>query len=183
MFHIFVDSQLKLRLLESNDANELYLLVDKNRLYLRKWLPWVDQIYSPYQYQTLIPLWKQLFADHTELNAGIFFKDQLVGMITLQQIDWASRKASIGYYLAEDTQGNGIMVKTVAAILNYAFYYLKLNRVEIQCGVKNIKSQAIPERLGFKKEGIIRDGEFLYDHYHDLISYSMLARDWASIHG
>ncbi|KAB7666872.1 GNAT family N-acetyltransferase [Bacillus sp. B1-b2] len=180
MFNIFVDPHIKLRLLETTDANELFLLVDNNRQYLREWLPWVDQIYSPYQYQNIIPMWQQLFTDRTELNAGIYFHNRLVGMISIQQIEWANRKASIGYYLAEDAQGNGIMAKSVAAILNYAFYYLKLNRMEILCGVKNHKSQAIPEKLLFQKEGMIRDGEFLYDHYHDLYSYSMLAREWAS---
>ena len=180
LFNIFVDQQIRLRLLEINDAAELFQTVNQNRKYLRKWLPWVDQITSPYQYQAIIPLWNKLFAEKTELNAGIFFNGRLVGMITLQQIDWANRKASIGYFLAEDAQGHGIMTKSVAALLNYAFYYLKLNRIEIHCGVKNVKSQAIPEKLSFKKEGIIRDGEFLYDHFHDLYSYSMLAREWAA---
>ncbi len=180
LFNIFVDQQIRLRLLERTDSHELFQLVNKNRNYLRKWLPWVDQITSPYQYQTIIPIWHQLFTEQTELNAGIFFNGKLVGMVTLQQIDWASRKASIGYFLAEDAQGHGIMTKCVVATLNYAFYYLKLNRIEIQCGVKNGKSQAIPEKLSFKKEGIIRDGEFLYDHFHDLYSYSMLAREWAA---
>lgn len=180
LFNIFVDQQIRLRLLEGKDSNELFQVVNQNRKYLREWLPWVDQITSPYQYQTIIPLWNKLFTEQTELNAGIFFNGKLVGMITLQQIDWASRKASIGYFLAEDAQGHGIMKKSVAAMLNYAFYYLKLNRIEIQCGVRNRKSQAIPEKLSFIKEGIIRDGEFLCDHYHDLYSYSMLAREWAA---
>lgn len=180
MFNIFVDPHIKLRLLETTDANELFLLVENNRQYLREWLPWVDQIYSPYQYQNIIPLWQQLFTDRTEINAGIYFKNNLVGMISIQQMDWPNRKASIGYYLAEDAQGNGIMAKSVAAILNYGFYYLKLNRMEILCGVDNHKSQAIPQKLHFRKEGIIRDGELLNDHFHDLYIYSMLAREWAA---
>lgn len=73
-------------------------------------------------------------------------------MVTLQQIDWASRKASIGYFLAEDAQGHGIMTKCVVAILNYAFYYLKLNRIEIQCGVKMAKAKQFLRSFPLKKK-------------------------------
>jgi ribosomal-protein-serine acetyltransferase len=85
---------------------------------------------------------------------------------------------SIGYYLSKNAEGHGIITRSVQSLLNYAFFQLGLNRVEIRCGVKNIKSRAIPERLGFVKEGINRDGEQLYGRYHDLFIYSMLARDW-----
>jgi len=99
-------------------------------------------------------------------------------MIGLHSIDWANRKTSIGYYVAKEAQGKGIVTRSVRAVLDYAFRELELNRVEIRCGVSNWKSRAIPERLGFTNEGIIRDGEWLYDHYHDLVVYSMLAREW-----
>lgn len=178
MVTIYVDKNTKLRLLDIQDGNELFHLVDKNRQYLRQWLPWVDQITSPIQYQLLIPHWQTLFNERIEINTGIFFHGKIVGMITLQQIDWHNRRASIGYFLGEEAQGHGIMIRSVAAILHYAFSHLKLNRIEIQCGIQNRKSQAIPEKLAFRKEGIIRDGEFLYDHYHDLLSYSMLSREW-----
>jgi ribosomal-protein-serine acetyltransferase len=133
---------------------------------------------SPEEYHTILPMWLRQFADGNGFNAGIRYKGKLVGMIGLHAIDRANRKTSIGYYIAEEAQGKGIVTKSVKAILDYVFRELGLNRVEIRCGVHNKKSRAIPERLGFVQEGIIRDGEWLYDHFHDLVVYSMLAKDW-----
>jgi len=70
------------------------------------------------------------------------------------------------------------MRKACRSLVEYAFDEWHLNRVEIRCAVGNTKSRAIPERLGFKSEGILREAEWLYDHYVDHIIYGMLARDW-----
>lgn len=67
---------------------------------------------------------------------------------------------------------------SVSALLDYLFETLNINRVEIQCAVGNHRSIAIPERLGFVNEGIKRDGQWLYDHYEDIVTYSLLSRDW-----
>ena len=72
------------------------------------------------------------------------------------------------------------MTKCVQALLDYIFNYLKLHRVEIRCGIENDKSRAIPKRLGFKEEGIIRDGEYLYNHYHDLVVYGIISHEWVN---
>lgn len=53
-----------------------------------------------------------------------------------------------------------------------------INRVEIQCAANNFRSIAIPEILGFVKEGMKREGQWLYDHYEDIVTYSLLAKDW-----
>jgi ribosomal-protein-serine acetyltransferase len=65
-------------------------------------------------------------------------------------------------------------------VLEYSFGRMGLNRIEIRCATENLKSRAIPERLGFKDEGIIRDAEWLYDHYVDHIIYGMLESQWRS---
>lgn len=60
------------------------------------------------------------------------------------------------------------------------FNELKLNRVDIRAAEENIKSRAIPERLGFVCEGQIRQAEWLYDHYVNHIVYGMMAAEWNS---
>jgi ribosomal-protein-serine acetyltransferase len=178
MLNIKVDHEINLQLFQQQDCSELFQLVESNRNHLREWLPWVDSITFPHQYFPIINAWLKQYADHNGLNAGIRFKGKLVGVISLNSIDWNNQQTSLGYYLGRGYEGKGIMTKTVQAILSYIFLHLHLHRVEVRCGVHNKKSRAIPERLGFKQEGVIRDGEFLYDHYHDLVVYGMLSHDW-----
>lgn len=178
MFLLKVDQEIELQLFQLHHSAELYQLVDSNRNHLRAWLPWVDTMDSAAQYHEIIPIWLKQFADNNGFNIGIRYNGVLVGSGGFHQIDWNNKQTSIGYFLAEGFEGKGIMTRTVQALINYAFLDLNLNRVEIRCGVGNKKSRAIPERLGFVQEGIIRDGEFLYDHHHDLAVYGILARDW-----
>ena len=178
MFTLKVDQEIELQLFQLHHAEELFYLVDNNRNHLRKWLPWVDNMTSPAQYHSIIPIWLKQFADNQGFNTGIRYNSELIGSIGFHNIDWNNKQSSLGYYLAEGFEGKGIMTRTVQALVNYAFFQFNLNRIEIRCGVKNKKSRAIPERLGFMQEGVIRDGEFLYNHFHDLAVYGMLARDW-----
>ena len=73
------------------------------------------------------------------------------------------------------------MTAACRALVNYAFHEFKLHRVEIKCATGNTKSCAIPERLLFTKEGIIKDGEWLYDHFVDLVIYRMLDHEWKNL--
>jgi ribosomal-protein-serine acetyltransferase len=181
LFTLKVDQEIELQLFQLHHANELFDLVDKNRSHLRTWLSWVDSMDSPFQYHSIIPIWLKQFADNQGFNLGIRYKGYLVGSIGLHHIDWRNKQTTIGYYLGEGYQGKGIMTRAVQALLNYVFFDLKLNRVEIRCGEGNYKSRRIPERLGFIQEGSIRDGENLYGRYHNLIVYGILERDWIKI--
>jgi len=70
------------------------------------------------------------------------------------------------------------MTEAVRALVEYAFDAWKLNRVEIRAAVGNAKSRAIPERLGFMEEGLLREAERIGVRYEDLVVYAMLAKDW-----
>jgi ribosomal-protein-serine acetyltransferase len=182
MFTLKVDEEIKLYLFQPHHAFELFQLVEKNREHLRSWLPWVDDMNSPSQFEAVIPLWLRQFAENNGITTGILYKGELVGSIAIQQIDWHNKSTSIGYYLARKAEGHGVMTRSVSALINYAFFQLGLNRVEIRCGEYNKKSRAIPERLRFVKEGKIRDGEELYGRFHDIIIYGILARDWKGMY-
>jgi ribosomal-protein-serine acetyltransferase len=78
-------------------------------------------------------------------------------------------------------QGKGIVTNCVKAICSYGFCTLNLNRIWLKCANLNHKSQAIPERIGFTKEGVLRDNEYLNGKYYDSFMYGILKRDWLSL--
>ncbi|TQR46020.1 GNAT family N-acetyltransferase [Paenibacillus popilliae] len=178
MFIHKINDDIQLKILEIRDANELFLLSDKNREYLREWLPWVDRTVSVGQTKEYIQFSLKLFAENNGFNLAIFYKSRIAGCIGLHSIDWSNRKTSIGYWLGEEYQGNGAMTSACKALINYIFNDLALNRVEIRAAVLNTKSRAIPERLGFLNEGTVRQAEWLYDHFVDHVVYGMLKEEW-----
>lgn len=180
MFLHKVNPDLQLKLLEIRDSEELFRITDDSRDYLREWLPWVDSTKTIEDSRAFIQSTLKQFASNNGFQAGIWWKNQLVGCIGFHSIDWSNRKTSIGYWLAQGFQGNGIMTNATKALVDLAFEYYGLNRVEIRAATDNYKSRAIPERLGFENEGCIREAEWLYDHFVDHIVYGMLAARWRS---
>ncbi|PTX65005.1 ribosomal-protein-serine acetyltransferase [Melghirimyces profundicolus] len=131
-------------------------------------------------YEPVIDAWLKQFAAEDGFQAGVIYRGTLVGMAGFHGMDRRNEQTSIGYWLAEEYQGKGIMTRVCRFLIRYAFAEWKLNRVEIRCGVENHKSRAIPERLGFRMEGVIRDGEQLSGTFTDLAVYGLLRRDQAA---
>lgn len=179
MLTLKVDHEVEMQTFHQHHAEELFQMIHTYRDYLRVWLPWIDELNSPFNAHSFISIWLKQYIDGTGLYLGIRYKGKLVGCIDLHQIDWHNRLASIGYFLISNAQGKGLMTRTVSTLLQYSFIELGLNRIEIRCGEKNIKSRAIPERLGFTYEGCIREGENLHGRFHHLFLYSILAEEWA----
>jgi ribosomal-protein-serine acetyltransferase len=170
-----------LRLLEESDADELIGLIDANREYLARWMPWVENEREAADVLPFIRGTRRQIADNDGLQTAIVDPDgRIVGMVGYHSIDWPNRKSSIGYWLASDEQGRGTMTEAVRALLDHGFGTWKLNRVLIQAAVDNTRSRAIPERLGFREEGILREVERVGDRMLDGVLYAMLAADWPS---
>lgn len=180
MIRLTVNADIELRLLEVEDAEELFALVDRNREHLRHWLPWVDGTTTVEDSRQFRLQGLERFAENGSFDAGIWHKGKLAGVIGLHRIAWAERKSSIGYWLGEEFQGKGLMTMACRAILQYAFEELELNRIEIKVATGNARSGAIPERLGFTHEGVLRDDGWLYDHHVDHDVFSLLRREWLS---
>jgi ribosomal-protein-serine acetyltransferase len=168
-----------LRLFEEADAAELDSVIAANRDYLAEWLPWVETTTGADARLEWIRRTRRQIADNDGFNAAIVEGDDIIGVAGYHSVDWGNRSTSIGYWLVEDRQGRGIMTEAVRALAAHAFEVWKLNRVEIQVAVGNLRSAAIPQRLGFIQEGTLRQAERCGETFQDVVVYSLLAQDWS----
>ncbi|MBO2537159.1 GNAT family N-acetyltransferase [Rummeliibacillus suwonensis] len=175
---IKISDELLLRPVTIEDANILFTLTDKDRLYLREWLPWVDTTKTVEDSKNYIISSQKGEKAGTLLNFVIIWKGKIVGISGFNEIDRNNRITYIGYWLSSAYQGNGIMTQAAKALTDYAFVELHMNKVEIRAAVGNQKSRSIPQRLGYTEEGILRSNEWLYDHFVDHVVYSILADEW-----
>ncbi|WP_342663987.1 GNAT family protein [Peribacillus kribbensis] len=112
---------------------------------------------------------------------AIIHRGKIAGTVGFNEINKSAKIGEIGYWLGQEFQGKGIMTKAVKALIEYGFKDLGLNRVEAYAASGNSKSRDLIERLGFTQEGIIRQAEWLYDHYVDHVVYGLLAEEWKCI--
>jgi ribosomal-protein-serine acetyltransferase len=169
----------QLRLLEESDADELFALIDEDRAYLARWLPWAaaQDLEGTLEF---IRLTRRQLADNSGFTVAIVCDSAIAGVVGLEPLDWTHRSTSIGYWLGERYQGRGVMTRAVRAVVEHAVSGWNLNRLEIRAAVDNVRSRAIPQRLGFREEGTLREAERVGDAYLDLVVYSVLGSEWPS---
>ena len=178
MFTYSLGEDADLVLVTERHAEELFALVDRNRAYLRQWMPWVAPSYSIEDARGFLKRSVERFARDGFFQAGIRYQTKLAGVIGFHELDGVNNRISIGYWLSEDMQGKGLMTRACRAMVDYAIRERGLHRVEIRCAPGNERSRAIPRRLGFVEEGLIRQDQHLYDKYDDSVVYGMLASEW-----
>lgn len=178
MFHRVVSPGLELRQFEPADAGALFAAADRNRAYLREWLPWVDRTSSADDIQRFIAGSLEQSQAGRGPNNAILLDGAIVGCMGVHPYDLENRNCSIGYWLDAGQQGKGIVTRCAAAFLDYLFDEAQMHRIEIRCGTGNHRSCAIPQRLGFTREGVLCEAEWVNDRWIDLVVWGLLDREW-----
>lgn len=106
--------------------------------------------------------------------------DLVIGTCTVFRIDREHRRCELGYILRRDHWGHGLANEALTAIVRHAFGALGLHRLEADIDPRNFASIRLVERLGFKREGHLRERYFVADEIQDSLIYGLLAPDWRS---
>lgn len=178
MFKHKLDDKTDLRLVEARYAEECCKLIENNKDQLKVWLPWAENNKLDDTKAFIKSAMKQ-YSENKGFHAFIFYDNELAGTIGYNTIDWSNKSCSIGYWLAEKHVGKGIMTKACTVMVEYALNDLDLNRVEIRCGEENHRSRAIPKRLGFKEEGMIREAELIRGEFISHYIYGIVKSEWS----
>lgn len=178
MFEYNINNQLTLKLIDYQDTGVLFQLINSSRSHLDEWGNWAKEIQNEADTERLIKKYLLHFAGKKGMHFLIKYEGKPVGSISLKQLSWDVNSGEIGYWLSPDFVGKGIVTQAAEAILEYGFTYINLHKIEIWAAEKNEKSKNVPERLGFVKEGVRRDNEFLHGNYFTMAIYGLLKSEW-----
>ena len=170
---------LQARPATASDAQPLADLIQRDADHLRRYLPaMVAALGSAAEARAHFLHVAEQAARDELLEWYLFASGVLCGAVRLKNIETQSRKLSVAYFLAADHQGRGIATRSVRAVLGYCFGELNMNRVELTCATGNGLSVRLAERLGFTREGLLRQAEWLEEGFVDHYVFSMLRAEF-----
>ena len=181
MFFRQINKELKVSLLISHDAQEVFELVDANRGYLEEWMPWVSATCSVEDTRVFIASTLRDFQDEKVVSEAIFYQNKIVGIAGLYDINKAQGGACVGYWLAKDYTHRGIMTEVVNDLLALGFDYYGLEQVYIECSTLNVRSETLAKRLGFKKVTTLHNASFMNGKSLNHYLYALTKRDFKGL--
>jgi|RhiMethySRZTD1v2_1073278.scaffolds.fasta_scaffold97624_4 RimJ/RimL family protein N-acetyltransferase len=169
--------RISLRSIEESDLDQLYAIFADPKV-MRYWstLP----LESIEEARTLLEEIQTGNQQRTMLKWGVALKetDIMIGTVTLFHLEPSQGRAEIGYAQARAYWGHGYIHEALQSLLTYAFEEMKLRRVEADVDPRNGASIKTLERLGFQKEGFLRERWHVGGEIQDALFYGLLEREW-----
>jgi RimJ/RimL family protein N-acetyltransferase len=173
--------RLVLRCWEPKDAPLLKATMDENIEHLKPWMPWAAEY--PKELPEMVAMlrgFRARFDSGEDFIYGIFDRAEtraLGGTGLHTRI--GSQAREIGYWVDHRFTGQGYATETAAALTQVSFSVLQMERVEIHCAVENLPSAAIPPKLGYTLDAVLRKRIFLLDgRFHDSMVWSILREEY-----
>ena len=169
--------RLSLRPLTSNDVPDLYEIFSDPEV-TRYWSspPYTEMA----QAEALLAEIEESFLQRTLFQWGVEREadGKVVGTVTLWQLDIGNRRGESGFALGREAWGQGLMTEALGALFAFCFGVLGLHRLEADVEPANERSLALLERLGFRREGVLRERWFTYGEWQDSVMLGLLAEEW-----
>lgn len=159
MTQLTVDNEIKLLPVHESFAEQYAELAKADYAYLCKWLHWPRVCHKPDDFKNFILDSQKSYAEGTSMLCAIDYQGKVIGNAGFKAIDQELSMAEIGYWIASDYQGKGIVTRICQYLIDYAFSTLNISKVQISVAENNSPSRAVCERLGMKLEGIITNSE------------------------
>ncbi|NMX93502.1 MULTISPECIES: GNAT family protein [unclassified Pseudomonas] len=174
-FPTLCTERLQLRELTANDAPALFAIYRDAEA-----MPWfgIDPMTDLSQAHTLITTFAQW---RTQANPGtrwgLEHDGRLIGTCGLFKWNRHWNSCALACELAPSARGHGLMSEALRSVLDWGFAQMQLHRVEALVHPQNRPSQALLERLGFTREGVLREAGFWAGCYQDLQVFSLLSHE------
>jgi ribosomal-protein-alanine N-acetyltransferase len=124
------------------------------------------------------------FEERSKIHWGVTVAEEgiVIGLFGFANWSHEHRRAEIGFSLHRDYWGRGLGLEAARVLLEYGFGAMDLNRIHACCWVENLHSVALLERLGFSREGTLREEFFADGCFHDEAHYALLRTEYLSGH-
>ena len=172
--------RVRLRHLEQSDADALFeIFSDREALRFWSFPPYTQRAEA----EKLLAEIHEHFRQKSLFQWGIASKsdDKIIGTSTLFRLDDQSRRAEIGYILNRRYWGKGLAVEALTALLDFAFEKMNLHRIEVDIEPRNAASVKTIERLGFQREGYLRERWIVGGEIQNSLFYGLLRSDWEKL--
>ena len=110
----------------------------------------------------------------TDWSFTIFHSDEVAGTITLMRYQALFALCEVGYWLRSDLAGRGLMTEAATAVCDFGFELLGLHRIELRAAVENRPSQRVAEKLGFTREGVLKEAGKTEAGFQDMYLYGLV---------
>ena len=172
-------ARLRLRPFTNADADALYAM-HSSAYVLRYWdsPPWRDRARA----ERFLTACRQMAEEGSGARLAIdrASDSSFLGWCSLTRWNPDYRSASLGYCLSEAAWGHGYATEAARSVLEWAFDALDLNRVQAETDTRNAASARVLEKLGFLREGTLREDCVVDGEVSDSWVYGLLRRDWQS---
>jgi len=169
LFEELRGERIIIRPYRESDAQALFEAVAESRDHLHPWLPFADEHQAA----------KWLLREDATLGIWEAATNRYLGGTGLHPHNWDTGYFEIGYWIRASAEGHGYVTEAVRLLANYAFDTLKANRLEIRCDEQNLRSAAIPQRLGFVQEGRLRNNTTTPDgKLRNTLVFSLIPGEW-----
>ena len=170
-------TRLRLRPFAEADADALFAL-HGNAQVLRYWdsPPWSERARA----DRFIAACRQMAEEGSGARLAMDRASDgaFVGWCGLTRWNPVYRSASLGYVLDDAAWGHGYATEAADAVLQWAFDTLDLNRVQAETDTRNTASARVLEKLGFRREGTLREDCVVNGDVSDSWVYGLIRREW-----
>ena len=170
-----VSQHIELRSVEERYTTDLHNLVIKNKTFLQTAFDWAQHVGSEEDTRRNVQSNHMLHQRGYAKMFLIFASDELVGVLSFNAIEPANKTGYIGYWLDEDHQGQGILSRSLQALMRYYVERGEIRRFVIKCRVANQHSNNVAVRNGFTLEGCLREAEYLNGRFDDVNIYGKIS--------
>ena len=174
-----LDMDCRLALIEKRHSGKFFRFLGKNKERYRGVLHFVEKIKDEKDAEAFIMSSLEMMIRGELVGWGLWHKDDIIGEVSVRDINEEFKSAEIAYFIDKDYEGHGLISQACGLLIEYVFREFDIERLELGCDVNNAASQRIADKFGFVKEGIARKGFIAEGRLIDCAIYSLLKSEYA----